>query len=373
MIRSMNKNIKYCLLAVLTIVLVPMLNSCDDWTEPESLDLKNPTFEEQNAQLYADYLTNLKTYKAGEHSIVIVSYDNSSWAPVKQAERLSVIPDSVDFICLNNPKDLHPEHEEEMVKIRNDKGTKTIYTVSYDLFETQWNEKKKANPELTEEEALNFIGESTDEMLALCDQFGFDGIMVDYTGRSLVSLTQEALALYNARQQSFFGKVMSWKESHQNKNLFFYGNIQYLVPENMDMLNKYDFLIIKTALSTNMDELTLFTYLAIQAGEDAIKDDNKATAEEGTEVKTNPVPTDRFLACVQLPKEEDKDKVIGYWNTVLADGSKTLAHLGAAQWVVQESVDFTRKGIFIMDIHNDYYNKTYKSIRDAIGIMNPNK
>lgn len=372
MIRSMNKNIKYCFLAVLAFVLVPMLNSCDDWTESESLDLKNPTFEEQNAQLYADYLENLRTYKTGKHSVLIVSFDNSLTFPVKQAERLTAIPDSVDYICLNNPKDLHPEYQEEMVKIRKDKGTKTIYMISYDFFETQWNEKQKNNPELTEEEALVFINESTDEMLALCDQFGFDGILVDYTGRSLVSLTEEALALYNARQQSFFGKVMSWKESHQNKNLVFYGNIQYLVPENMDMLNKYDFLIIKTALSTNMDELTLYAYLAIQAGEDAIKE-AKDGIEGEHEVKINPVPTDRFMACVQLPQKDDREQIFGYWNTVSADGGKTLAYLGAAQWVVQESVDFNRRGIFIMNIHNDYYNNTYKSVRDAICVMNPNK
>ncbi len=357
-------------MAVVALVLAPMLSSCDDWTEPESLDINNPSFEEQNAQLYADYLDDLKAYKAGNHSVVFVSFDNSPEAPVKQAERLTIVPDSVDYICLNNPQNLNPAFQEEMNEVRNRKGTKFVYSISYDKFDAEWNEQQKANPELTEEDALSFFIESTDKMLALCDQYDFDGFVVDYTGRSLVSLTEEALAQYNGRQQNFFNKIMNWKEAHTNKTLVFYGNVQYLVPENMEMLNKYDFILLKTATATNGDILSLLSYMALQAGEDAIKT-AKGTEESG--VKENPVPNDRFLACVQLPQEDDKDEVIGYWNTMSETGGKTLAVWGASHWVKQQSADYVRKGLFIMDIHNDYYNKTYKYVRDAIRVMNPNK
>ena len=68
------------------------------------------------------------------------------------------------------------------------------------------------------------------------------------------------------------------------------GNVQYLVPENMDMLSKFDYIMLKTASSTNADDLALKAYLAIQAGIDAVG---------GTEGGVNPVPADRFIVCVE--------------------------------------------------------------------------
>ena len=129
-----------------------------------------------------------------------------------------------------------------MVKIR-EKGTRTIYSIDYSSIENAWKEKVKAEPELTEEDALQYIGERTNEMLALCDKYNFDGIIADYTGRSLVSLPEAALKEYNGRQQKFFGEVMNWQSSHDDKTLVFYGNVQYLVPENMSMLSKFDFIM----------------------------------------------------------------------------------------------------------------------------------
>lgn len=359
------KNIlKYSMSAMAVLASsILMFSSCDDWTDPESLDLKYPTFEEQNPQLYADYIKDLKDYKAGEHKVTFVSFNNPEGAPAKQAERLTVVPDSVDFICLNNPDNISPEVQEEMVKIR-EKGTRTIYSIDYNSFEETWKAMVKENPELTEEEALAYIGERTDAMIALCDKYNYDGIIADYTGRSLVSMKPAALAEYNARQQMFFTKIMEWQSKHTDKSMIFYGNVQYLVPENMSMLSKYDYIMLKTVDSSNADDLSVKAYLAIQSGDD-IKDE----LYEGV----NPVPTDRFIVCVQLPQADDKDQVKGYWSTLDEKGNKMLAALGTAQWMGQASLDYARKGMFIMNVHSDYYNNTYEQVREVIYIMNPNK
>ena len=74
-----------------------------------------------------------------------------------------------------------------------------------------------------------------------------------------------------------------------------------------------------------------------------------------------------------LPQADDKDKVKGYWSTVDANGNKLIAAPGAARWMVEASPNYTRKGIFIMNVHNDYYNNTYGYVREVIRIMNPNK
>lgn len=251
----MKNNLKYRLSALLFLASALTITSCSDWTDVESLQLNTPTFEEQNPQLYADYLKDLNRYKSEEHKVTFVSFENPKGSPGKQAERLTVVPDSVDFICLNNPE-VSPEVQAEMVKIR-EKGTRTVYSIDYSSIENAWKEKVKAEPELTEEDALQYIGERTNEMLALCDKYNFDGVIADYTGRSLVSLPEAALKEYNDRQQKFFGEVMNWQGNHDDKTLVFYGNVQYLVPENMDMLSKFDYIMLKTASSTNADDLAL--------------------------------------------------------------------------------------------------------------------
>lgn len=358
----MKNRLKYKLSALMFLASALAVTSCSDWNDVESLQIKTPTFEEQNPQLYADYLKDLNRYKSEEHKVVFVSFENPKGAPSKQAERLTVIPDSVDFICLNNPN-VDPETQAEMVKIR-EKGTRTVYSISYSTIEDTWKEKVKANPNLTEEDGLQYIGEYTSELLALCDKYNFDGIVADYTGRSLVSLPEAAFNEYNGRQQKFFGEIMNWESKHESKTLIFYGNIQYLVPENMSMLNKFDYIVLKTASSTNGDDLALKAYLAIQAGEDGVS---------GQEGAVNPVPVDRFIICVELPQADDKDKVKGYWSTVDEKGNKILSAQGTAHWMLKESLDYTRKGIFILNIHNDYYNNTYGPVREVIRIMNPNK
>lgn len=359
----MKKSFKHTLVMLMAIVFAFSTSSCDDWTDTESIDLNNPTIDEQNPQLYEDYLENLRAYKAGDHNVLFVSFDNAEGSPSKQAERLTAIPDSVDYVCLNNPDNLHADLLAEMDKVRKDKSTGIVYSISYDNIEADWQEKVKENPALTEEEGLEYMGEQIDLLLKLSDKYNYDGIVVDYTGRSLVSLVPAELDKYNARQQNLLNRIQAWKEANATKKLVFYGNVQYLVPENMNMLNKCDYIMIKSAASTNADDLSLKIYLAIQAGKDGLP-------EEGG---INPVPTDRFMACVQLPQADDKDKIIGYWNPQASDTDKIVAALGASQWVVQYSPDFSRKGLFVMNIHNDYYNNTYEYIRNVIRIMNPNK
>lgn len=344
------------------------LPACTDWTEPESLTLHSSSLEEQNSQLYQDYLLDLKNYKASEHKVMIVSFDNPGNNPSKQAEHLTTLPDSIDFINLNNPDNLNEEIMLEMEQIKNDKGTKTLYTISHDAFETAWTAKLKeeGGESLTEEDALKYLGDCTDKALELCEKYHYDGIIVEYTGRSLVSMTESVLAEYNARQQNFFNRIIEWKQKNEGKSLLLYGNVQYLVPENMNMLSNFNYIILKSLGSTNADDLSVKAYLTVQAGMDAVA---------GQEGAINPVPADRFVACVETPRPEDKEQTYGYWSTIDANGGKTLATYGAAQWVAANSTDFVRKGVYIQNAHNDYYDNAfvYQHIREAIQIMNPNK
>ncbi|MDR0938215.1 MAG: glycoside hydrolase family 18 [Mediterranea sp.] len=360
----MRKSFIYRLSAVaLVATALATTTSCNDWTDSSSLQLHNPSFEEQNPGLYADYLKDLRRYKQEEHKLMFVSFDNPAGTPAKQAEHLTDLPDSVDFVCLNNPDNLSPAVQKEMKEVRDKKGTRTLYRIDYAAMEDAWTAMQKADPNLTEADALDYIAKNVDEQLALCDRYNFDGLIADYTGRSTVSMLPAALAQYDGRQKAFFGAVTEWRASHADKTLAFYGNVQYLVPANMGMMDQYDYIMLKTVNSTSEGDLSLKAYMDIQAGIDAGSD-----MPDGL----NPVPTDRFVACVELPQADDKNQVRGYWNMVGADGGKTLAVLGAAAWMNQESTDFTREGLFVINAQSDYYNNTYAYVRKAIGTMNPN-
>lgn len=238
----MKRIVKNSLFTAILMVWGMMYSSCEDWTDPESINIHYSTFEEQNPQLYADYIRDLKRYKDGEHKLVFVSFDNPETNPINQTERLTAIPDSVDFICLNNPEKLSSETQAEMVKIR-EKNIRTLSCINYESLEQEWNNKAKDNSELTEEDAQRYLNERTDAMLALCDSYGYDGILIDYTGLSMVGMQEDVLQQYKARQQNFFSRVLDWRIKHTDKTLVFYGYVQYLAPENMDMLDKYNHLI----------------------------------------------------------------------------------------------------------------------------------
>lgn len=348
---------------IMFMALFVIFTSCDDWTDIESIDIHNLSFEEQNPQLYADYIRDLKKYKSEEHKLTFISFNNPQGNPAKQSERLTAVADSVDFICLNNPDNLDTETQGEMVEIR-EKSIRTLYIIDYQTFENEWKTLVKEHPELEENDALAHIGQRTDAMLALCDKYNYDGIVINYNGRSLVSLTENALAEYSMRQQTFYNKVMDWRNKHSDKTLVLWGNVQYLMPENLAMLSMFNFIVLKTEASTNADDFAVKAYMAIQAGDD-VKDEYYGGV--------TPVPSDRFITSVELPQANDINQSKGYWNTLDTNGNKMVAVVGAAQWTLQISPDFIRKGLFIMNAETDYYNNTYVQVREVINIMNPNK
>ena len=359
----MKKYLKYNISAMMLFASALAVTSCDDWTEVESLEIHTPSIEDNNPGLYDDYLNNLNRYKKEDHKITIVSFENIAGAPTKKSEHLTALPDSVDIVCLNNPDKVSVEMEKEIQDIHA-KGIRSVYMIDYAVFEDAWLDMIKANPALTEEDALTTLGQYVEAKLALCDQHGFDGVIADYFGRALVSMQEKDLTVYSNRQKTFFNKILEWKEAHQNKSIIFSGNVQFLVSDMIHALNDFEYIILKTKESTNGNDYTLKAYTALQAGEDLAK-------KEGLE--TNPVPNDRFIVTVELPQAGDKDKVKGYWTTTDQSGNKIMAAEGAAVWMGAHSTDFTRKGMLLMNVHNDYYNNTYEYVREVISIMNPNK
>ena len=103
---------------------------------------------------------------------------------------------------------------------------------------------------MTETERQEYFTKRTEEMLSLVDKYNYDGVIVDYVGRSLVSLKDEPLRTYIARQKGFFDIISTWKSRHTDKFLVFYGNAQYIAPDNMGFLMNCSHIIVRTELST---------------------------------------------------------------------------------------------------------------------------
>lgn len=332
---------------MLTAASAPLLAGCNDWTEYESLDLTVPS---PDAGLHADYIQNLKTYKAGAHKVMFVSLENPAAGPNRQAERLTSLPDSIDVISLNNPDNLSDRYIDEMKAVR-EKGTEVVYTIDFATFEAEWDERLKADASLSEEDALAYITARTEEMLALYDKYAYDGVIFTYSGRSTVSMLEEELARYSGRQAAFFGAVSAWHATHGTASLSFKGQPQYLLDESKALLADCDYIILETRLASNASALTIAALAAIGSGN---------------------VPSDRFVITVETTRYDDEDMIYGYFGQVDDAGNAVRSIEGGAVWVGQPS-DFTRAGMLILNAQYDYYDNVpvYRHLREAINIMNP--
>lgn len=329
---------------ILTIV------SCDDWTESESLDIQTPLTD---AGIYNDYLETLRVYKTGPHKTVFVTFENSDTYPNGQAQNLTVLPDSVDFISLVNADNLHHAIVQEMDEVRK-KGTRVIYNIDFQTFENEWDKllTEDLKGELTEEDALVYFTDRTKQMLALCDKFGYDGLTFTYNGRPLVSLPVADVPAYSARQKSFLEPIADWKKEHTGKVISFIGNPQYLVKENREVLSACDYIIVDTNNAKSSGDLTRNVLYAV--GVDG-------------------VPSDRIIVSCQTTDPDDKKGKYGYFSEIDEEGNPLRSVYGCALWCIKNSQYFTRAGVLISHAERDYFNPSliYKNIREAIGIMNP--
>lgn len=347
------------LLSGMALVLA---TSCSDWTDVESLNIHNPSIKDQNPALYAQYVKSLNEFKASEHQVVIVSVNNIAATPTSRSQHLTDLPDSVDYICLNNIMEVSKVNVSEMEEVRQ-LGTKVLGLVDFDAIESAWKvilEEEAANPPMAPEEtegegeeeepvdnATRFIqyckGEM-DKLITANNALGVDGIVANFTGFDLNILVGEsAIAAETARQAVFFDAVTSWKAANANKVILFKGSPQNVM--NKGLLSDCKYIIVNAHSAKNLYEMSYYILMA------SAKD----------------VPTNRFVMGVTTPYVTNS----GSNNGEFGDGSSAI--IGAAQWAVSRTPEYTKAGISIDSAETDYFNaaNVYPTVKEAINTLSP--
>lgn len=363
MISFKNIYTRLSLLALCTVAL----SACSDWTTPQSVELYYASIKDQDPELYAEYLADLKEYKAGEHNVLIAKFDNSSASPVSQGECLSALPDSVDYVILTNPGTVSEQTLSDMENILEEKGTKTLFYLSYDKIDREYFEYKKVwadnhglrvDPD-TEQivgEAENgqsitsfedFLTRSVDSLYQIGDKLPFSGVCVAY--KSVLPASIKPLDKENHRryQEIFFSAAEKWLSANKDKELFFEG-IPVNVYVDNSVVDNAHFIIIPATTAKSAMELDFCVEMAL-----------------GSAMSSK-------IVCLVSSRDIYDDDNKDAWFTPGPNGKSEYSIIGAASWV-NDSADFGKKGICVESCQRDYYimNNSYGTVRKAISIMNP--
>ncbi|MDQ2178703.1 glycoside hydrolase family 18 [Marinifilum sp. D714] len=335
------------------LIVSSLFSSCDDWVETESLDINQAGIEGENPALYADYLENLRAYKNSDHKSIFVSFDNQIKQPYNRAQHINVIPDSTDIVSLIYPNNLVEREIQEINETRENKGTKFVFTVSFDAIKLNYTQLKSEEDKAREDGVeivsplptfINYMVDSLHNSFSLVKKYNYDGVCFAYEGKSILHMTEQEKAEYMSYHNAFIGILKDWSTRNADKMVLFQGKPQNLLDKSFLADCKY--IIIPCSDAGNSSKLSYNIYSA---------------AVEG-------VPTDRFIVAVETISLDPADKKTGYW----ADG-ETHSIEGASVWVAAEHEGFTVAGMGIYNVSNDFFSseRVYHYTRMAIDNINP--
>ncbi|MCM1292273.1 MAG: glycoside hydrolase family 18 [Bacteroides sp.] len=366
----MNNKIKYFASALMVAALGASFTACDDWTEPEHIDINYSNVE--GAENYPAYLEALRAYRKTDHTQVYAWVNLSADGPVNQSERVTSLPDSIDVLVVSTPTEIHPTVLADLNKVRNDKGMKVMYQIDFDAVKAEYTglceglaaqrdainaklaaldptaedyETAKADLEAQLEAAQDpdlydyMLNNLTESLNYAADQ-KLDGVMFAFDGKSSNHMTAAEKAQYNAQQLLFLGAASDWHKRNPEMSYDFLG-----LPQNiskLELLNEFNMIFIRQGLeATNAD---LYSYYLTMGS-------------------TEGVPTDRLGMMTTYISADPDDATTG----VFTDGTYALD--GFAKWVAGKGLAC----IGIQNVQNDYFNPTYAypHVRAIIQAANP--
>lgn len=345
--------------AILSLASVMFLAGCSDWTRPESMELETPSLEKDNPELWQAYLASLREYKASEHKIMMVRFNNQPGIPSGQVQRLSAFPDSVDYIILENPEEVSDTHQQEMARA-GEMGTKFLFSVDFDeimskyeAYVEEWNGKQE---ETGSEEGepipiTDFISNETERIIASASKYSFEGLIAQYVGMSPTSMPPAKKELWKGYQDAFFGTIQKYMSAHPDMELIFRG-IPINIIDNNALIESFRYVIIECYDAKTADAVTFECRLAI----------------------SDDIPQCRIIPDVMIPSISDPTDERGNFLTLDQNGKKISAIIGTADWAIRQDKYMQRTGVCASRAWEDYYQaglgSNYSRLRKAISTMN---
>lgn len=331
--------------------------ACSKWTEQEPVDFKYLTAEDKNPELYDAYMQSIRDYHATEHQVLIARFDNKMTAPSGRADHITTLPDSVDYVVLNNYRDMAVNTLLEVQEIREKRAAQALIALDYAALDAEYKAYLESLPTETDENVeeggeveedvidprTQWFVDKAASFVSYARQYKVDGIMVSYTGKGLLSLKDDEKDAVKAFQEAFFAPLLSYVA--ETGSLFFYeGNPTTLVvPE--DVLASARYIIVPAEDVTTIVGFNFAVMMSMGAG----------------------IPSDRFVIGVTALDVTDDTATDG-----LFSGDITAIE-GAARWAVAPESSYSKAGVCVNHAQFDYYDNqnVYRGINNAIATMNP--
>lgn len=353
----MNKNFKYLYSALLGLALGVSTTACDDWTEPESIDLNYGTIDQADPEAYAKYLADLREYRGREHKKVYAWFDNVAEFG-SQGHRITALPDSIDVIVLTNPGAVTDKLVGEMNQVRNDKGMQISYCIDFNAIKKDWTlkceelaarrlefiaqngEDAEIPAELTDPTFNDFMTQAWMEQLSYFNAVGFDGIMAAFDGKATQHLTPAELAEYNSQANLFLGILNDWHQRNPSVPVDYIGKPQNIASH--PILNDFRTVFLSEGLSATNARMFDIIY-----------------AEASGTVADSKLGMPAYIHAVNT----SDDPKTG----IFSDG--TYAIDGLSAWTAANNVG----AVGIFNTANDYFISAghYTTVRNLIQTVNP--
>lgn len=344
------------------LVSIALLAGCSEWTTPESIEIEKNSIEQTNPELYAKYCDALKEYKASEHKIAYTTFLNSPEIAANGSEKISMIPDSVDFVQLMN-LEVSESHLEEIAAVREKKGTRFVFRFSvnecmeaYEAYVAEILAEAEKEAEGAEEgtepaepvipEFAEYYAAEFQKVTAKIAEYGLDGFTFAFVGKNIDGMTEAQKEEYAAAEAAALVPLKEWIAANGSKLLFLEGNPQYLL--DTEVVNATPYYILPTRDSRSVGELGLYGINAYTSGK---------------------LPENaKLLYAVETPSFIEEEYLVGQF--VLGEQIPL-----AADWIAKDA-SFEKSGLAIWNVQRDYFNTdgmVYPNVRKAIKTMNPNE
>ena len=336
---------------------IAILAGCSDWTSPESIGIEKNSIQTSDPELYAEYCEALREYKTTDHKVVYTTYDNVSGEAANGSEKMSMLPDSLDFVQMMN-LEISETHLSEMKQLKEKLGTRFVmrFSVSecmatYEEYVAAAEEAEGEEGEESEEvvETVDFETFYADEfgkVTAKVAEYGLDGFTFAFVGKNYDGMTAEQQEEYAAAEAAALVPLKTWVAANPSKILFLEGDPQYLL--DSEVVNVASYFILPTRSFRSVGELGLSGINAFTSGK---------------------LPENaKLLYAVETPSFVEEEYLVGQF--VLGQQIPL-----AAEWLAKDAA-FAKSGLAIWNVQRDYFNtdgKTYPNVRAAIKTMNPNE